>query len=550
MPPKKRRAAPTNASSSAPKKQTKQDGQKAVSRDLSIPVDEGFTASHQPNVYLDEQGIIFDASLNQTNIKDNNNKFYRLQLLEDDVGYFTHTRWGRVGEFGQKKTMGPFNIDAAMKEFNQKFKEKTGLKWEGRNEDPKQGRYTFIEKSYVDDDDDDEQVKKDRERSPEEEEDTLPQVNSKLPVQVQELIKLIFNEHHFSAVLEHIGYNSDKLPLGKLGKSTVNKGFEHLKELGELIKSPNLAMTKYQVSYKEVIEDFSNRYYSTIPHVFGRLRAPPINNQDILKREVDMLDTLSDMEVANNIMRETTSKNKEGSVALLDRRFSELNMEEMTPLNRSSNEFKALRDYLINTTGHTHAIEYRLEDIFRIQRSGERERFVKSEFGDMKDSCKRLLWHGSRTTNYGGILSQGLRIAPPEAPSSGWAFGKGIYLADISTKSAGYCNSYESGGHSLLLLCEAELGDPMYELVTGDSAAQEQCEEAGCIATMGKGRTVPQAWKDAGSVHETLKGVLMPDPEKELGSQQLPSHSWLQYNEYICYRIEQVRLRYLFRVKM
>ena len=29
---------------------------------------------------------------------------------------------------------------------------------------------------------------------------------------------------------------------------------------------------------------------------------------------------------------------------------------------------------------------------------------------------RMLLWHGSRTTNYAGILSQGLRIAPPEAP--------------------------------------------------------------------------------------------------------------------------------------
>lgn len=27
---------------------------------------------------------------------------------------------------------------------------------------------------------------------------------------------------------------------------------------------------------------------------------------------------------------------------------------------------------------------------------------------------KKLLWHGSRLTNWGGILSQGLRIAPPE----------------------------------------------------------------------------------------------------------------------------------------
>ena len=31
-----------------------------------------------------------------------------------------------------------------------------------------------------------------------------------------------------------------------------------------------------------------------------------------------------------------------------------------------------------------------------------------------------LLWHGSRLTNWVGILSQGLRIAPPEAPVTGY----------------------------------------------------------------------------------------------------------------------------------
>lgn len=42
-----------------------------------------------------------------------------------------------------------------------------------------------------------------------------------------------------------------------------------------------------------------------------------------------------------------------------------------------------------------------------------------------------LLWHGSRTTNFAGILSQGLRIAPPEAPVNGYMFGKGVYFADV-----------------------------------------------------------------------------------------------------------------------
>ena len=35
-------------------------------------------------------------------------------------------------------------------------------------------------------------------------------------------------------------------------------------------------------------------------------------------------------------------------------------------------------------------------------------------FNHMKDGERMLLWHGSRTTNFAGILKQGLRIAPPE----------------------------------------------------------------------------------------------------------------------------------------
>ena len=52
---------------------------------------------------------------------------------------------------------------------------------------------------------------------------------------------------------------------------------------------------------------------------------------------------------------------------------------------------------------------------------------------------RQLLWHGSRLTNWVGILSQGLRIAPPEAPVTGYMFGKGVYFADMVSKSANYC---------------------------------------------------------------------------------------------------------------
>ena len=53
-----------------------------------------------------------------------------------------------------------------------------------------------------------------------------------------------------------------------------------------------------------------------------------------------------------------------------------------------------------------------LGQIFKIEREGESQRY--KPFKQLRN--RRLLWHGSRTTNFAGILSQGLRIAPPEAP--------------------------------------------------------------------------------------------------------------------------------------
>ena len=433
-------------------------------------------------------------------------QFYVLQLLvdEDGDGFHTHTRWGRVGEFGQVKTMDSDTLDAALKDFNKKFKDKTGYGWEDRNEPPKPKKYTFIEKNYEADDDD-----ADDGSSKVKSEGADNGAKSKLPVPTQRLMELIFNQNHFNSVLEEIGYNADKLPLGKLGKSTLRKGMEHLKELASLIKHPNLAQNKYGVSREEAIEDFTNKYYSTIPHVFGRNKPPKISNDDILKREVAMLDTLTDMEVATTIMNANDKQRDANSVSLLDKRFQSLKMKEMTPVEHTSGEYKQIQSYLIDSSSTGHGLKFRLQDIFRVEREGEHARFEKSRYAKLKDKNRLLLWHGSRTTNFGGILSQGLRIAPPEAPVNGYAFGKGVYLADVSSKSANYCVPGMSGGVGLLLLVEAEMSRPMYEIPTGNSMAQEEAKKHNCISTMGVGRQAPQKWKDASCVADDLKGVMM-----------------------------------------
>lgn len=130
------------------------------------------------------------------------------------------------------------------------------------------------------------------------------------------------------------------------------------------------------------------------------------------------MDSLTDLKDADAIVK--AEKIDVEPINPLDQRFNGLGMQEMTPVPTDSNEFTELSQYLSKTCGQTHSMNYEVKDIFRIERQGENERFQKSNFSKIA-SDRRLLWHGSRATNYGGILSQGLRIAPPEAPVSGYS---------------------------------------------------------------------------------------------------------------------------------
>ncbi|CAK3869542.1 Poly [ADP-ribose] polymerase 2 [Lecanosticta acicola] len=520
------------------------DAQYAKGGNLVIPLDE-ICHLTQHHVYVDNgTGIIYDAALNQTNARGNNNKFYRIQLLTDGRDrYLTWTRWGRVGEQGQRAVLGDGSFQDALKNFEKKFKDKSGNTWANRGQDPKPNKYVFVERSYEPDseDDDDEEAAeagadKSRSRS------TSP-AKCTLKAPVKSLMELIFNQQYMADTMIHLNYDSEKLPLGKLSKATIGRGFQTLKSLSELLDDQSLAQSEHDLPYQDALEQLSNRFYSFIPHAFGRNRPPVISDNNMLKREVELLESLTDLKDTDSIIK----AGKGGSgVHPLDARFDGLGMREMEPVDRSADEFTNISEYLVKTVGATHGSHYEVLDVFRIERSGEADRF--QSFGK-KGSDRRLLWHGSRSTNYGGILSQGLRIAPPEAPVSGYMFGKGVYLADMSSKSANYCMPSISGGHALLLLCEAELGDPMHELIDASYTAGEDAIAKGMYSTWGKGNTGPQGWKDAECIHPSLAGVNMPDTTKAPGATNVPG-AFLLYNEYIAYDVAQVRLRYLLRVKM
>ncbi|RZC53397.1 hypothetical protein C5167_012249 [Papaver somniferum] len=113
-------------------------------------------------------GEIYDAMLNQTNLSDNNKS-------DDGGDLMVFTRWGRVGVKGQNKLQGPFTSrDEAIQEFEESFYANTKYVCH-----PK--LYTWLEMDYEETDSE----------------------------SVQRMIE--------------IGYDAEKLPLGKLSKSTIFK---------------------------------------------------------------------------------------------------------------------------------------------------------------------------------------------------------------------------------------------------------------------------------------------------------------------------------------
>ena len=195
-------------------------------------------------------------------------------------------------------------------------------------------------------------------------------------------------------------------------------------------------------------------------------------------------------------------------------------------------------------------------------------------------SDRRLLWHGSRTTQFGGILCQGLRVPPPEAPKSAYKLGKGIYLGDMSSNSAKDCAAHASGGIGLLLLCEAELGTSAYTLSKSmdhnKSFMFDRAIKSGTLSVKGSGAINPaynlNGWqvrystpvdihkltirKDAGKcVNKKLKDVKMPNfqrpyPYRVPKKANREDRCAFTYDEYVVLNEAQIQMRYLFRIKI
>lgn len=466
---------------------------------------------------VEDGGRVYQCTLNQTNVGQNNNKFYVIQLLQDEQTprFFLFTRWGRVGVQGQQATEVCGSLMHGKSAFERKYRDKTCNSFGSASFNKIPGKYHLMDIDYGSDEDEDEAEAAGAKRTKTE---AATPHKSKLPKVTQDLISMISSVTAMSNTLRELSIDTKRMPLGKISKEQIKSAYGCLKEIEAELAKPN-----------PDLERPTSAFYTLIPHDFG-FRCPPlINSVVMLKEKMEMLDALAQLEVSSALL----SRDKSEAANVLDTTYAALNCE-LTPLQRMDAEFQLVEEYARNTTGSTHnAYKLRVEQVFKVNRKSESERY---EAAAKTIGNKQMLWHGSRTTNFVGILSQGLRIAPKEAPVTGYMFGKGIYLADTCTKSANYCCTSRSNNCGLMLLCEAALGKQK-EYV---NSCYMEAAQKGYHSTKGLGRMHPDP---TGAT--VVNGVTWPKGKMVTDTAQLS----LLYPEYIVYDVAQCRMQYLVKMR-
>ncbi|XP_060636115.2 poly [ADP-ribose] polymerase 2 [Anolis sagrei] len=485
------------------------------------PVDPECTAKlGKAHVYC-EGDDVYDVMLNQTNVQFNNNKYYLIQLLEDDGSrnYSVWMRWGRVGKPGQHSLVSFAGALAKAKDlFTKKFLDKTKNEWTKRqNFEKVPGKYDLLHLDYEANDASEEEATSEKTNS-------CPTPESLLEPRVQALVQLICNIRTMEEMVMEMKYDTKKAPLGKLTAEQIRAGYQSLQKVEACLKRKQTGRTLLEAC---------NEFYTRIPHDFGLKTPPLIHTEKELKEKVQLLEALSEIRIGIKAVRSEQLDQEHP----LDRSYRGLNCD-LQPLEKESPDYQVLERYLSSTHAPTHQdYTMTLLEVFVLKKEN-----ADSDSVFCSDLPNRmLLWHGSRLGNWAGILSQGLRVAPPEAPVTGYMFGKGIYFADMSSKSANYCFATREKDIGLLLLSEVALGE-CNELLEANHEAEKLL--VGKHSTKGLGKLAPSPTNNV-----TLHGSVVPlGPAIDTGVVN-PHGYTLNYNEFIVYDPRQVRMKYLLKVR-
>lgn len=169
----------------------------------------------------------------------------------------------------------------------------------------------------------------------------------------------------------------------------------------------------------------------------------------IIHREQQLLDVMAGQVSGDVVEQKTTGNENETVLEAFGLEFSPVTEKDVAVIKKELGPECARMYY----------------KAWRVENKATRKNF--KEFCKGKGRLtKKLLWHGSRTENWWGILRSGLVLRPTNAIINGKMFGYGLYFAPKARKSVRYTSlrgsTYAHGSSSFgfLSLYEVAYGKP------------------------------------------------------------------------------------------
>ena len=462
-------------------------------------------------VYVDAHNLAYNAVCNQFDIQTGVNKFWKIQLLVGSAKrpkYCIFRSWGRVGgdeeqrghgrgpqtggDLVHEHGEGEEGLRKALKEFHDQFRQKCSVAFLACKppcQHPGGYNVALLAGQGAEDAAD---VARQAAASGVAAGARAVEATSRactLPAEVAEFVSLIHSEKMMQEQLREANIDLDKMPLGSISDTQVHAGYKVLRDIADRLATP-LPNPEQQAL---VLMALSNKFYNTIPHKFDRASTPPIiETVDQLRAKSDMVESLL------SVSQATIAKQLGAAEAQAEHPTDVYYRRLGCGLEPASEEEVAMVvEYAAKTHAATHnSYRLKVKHVFRAAREGEasgfKERMHALGLPTPPQQRRMLLWHGSRLTNWVGILSKGLRIAPPEAPMTGYMFGKGVYFADMVSKSANYCMGSSANPTCVLTLCDVALGQQAPRtLQPCNHAAMQPCSPAALRA----GGCSPACWR-------------------------------------------------------
>lgn len=405
--------------------------------------------------------IVKKVVLQVTDLTNNNNKYYALELHKGKGNkYRLYTHYGRTDDLeanpdaGQKECRYFDSLPEAQAFYDQIYREKTSAR-KGYREVALASSKIGSQKArgtstgHMDDRTLEKLAAKAAGGGK-----AKPAKASTLRPEVQELVRYIYDEATnalTTTVAATITARGIETPLGILTVGQIEKGEAILADLYDQFKKKKRDA--------EAMSRLSSDFYTAIPHRIGRSRAA------VQEAVISTLADFQQKQETLQLMKDMLEVNGDGGVLFnhkVDQEYGALGCEiDWVPPSES--EYKEMADYVVRSQVKTKKLK--VKNLWKLKRPGEWDTFTSGI------SNQRHLFHGSRISNWVGILSRGILLPKivvsmgVDRTDEGW-LGSGIYFGDAVCTSYFYCTPGKRKT-SLIALARVALGKPkQYHKIT------------------------------------------------------------------------------------